>query len=140
MRYVVVILVVLACAGCVQIPDIVDPMTVMEWICQRVAYVSDNSVYGRDYWQTPERTLELKTGDCEDFCILFMRILHDARMDSELVIVESELGDHAMVCIAGAFYNPSTREVLYDRFIVKSVYSYEQAIGIAIHDLLFSFR
>jgi predicted transglutaminase-like cysteine proteinase len=43
----------------------------LAWVKQNVVYTSDKVVWKMDeYWQTPEETLKLKTGDCEDGAIL----------------------------------------------------------------------
>lgn len=43
------------------------------WVLNNIRYVRDiDSQRVPDYWQTPEETLELGTGDCEDRTLLFM--------------------------------------------------------------------
>jgi len=37
------------------------------WIYINIVYQADK----KEYWQSPNETLELRTGDCEDFAILF---------------------------------------------------------------------
>lgn len=38
---------------------------------------------GEDYWQTPEETLRLKTGDCEDKALLLRRFLSEKSIETE---------------------------------------------------------
>ena len=41
-----------------------------------IKYKSDSSVHGElEYWQLPTETLELRSGDCEDFAILLCTML-----------------------------------------------------------------
>jgi len=45
---------------------------ILTWIRQNITYKKDIKQYGGiDYWAAPERTLESREGDCEDFSILF---------------------------------------------------------------------
>lgn len=41
-----------------------------------------------DYWQSTEETLNLKTGDCEDFAILAQDVLKNLGIDSDMVIIK----------------------------------------------------
>lgn len=54
-------------------------------------YVASNMTYKNeenDYWQLPEQSYQWKTGDCEDYCILFMYLLKTKLdIDSELILV-----------------------------------------------------
>lgn len=55
------------------------------WIIRNIEQVPD---VGENRWQSPEETLKLKTGDCEDLCILMMFLVwHKWRMLSALQAV-----------------------------------------------------
>ena len=40
-----------------------------------------------DYWQQPAETLELKTGDCEDFAILKYRLLMEFYPETDMRLI-----------------------------------------------------
>jgi hypothetical protein len=49
-----------------------------------------NKDESKDYWQLPEETYQLKTGDCEDFCILFMFLLKTKlNLDTNLIMIKN---------------------------------------------------
>jgi predicted transglutaminase-like cysteine proteinase len=49
---------------------------IRDWVAANVEYKSDEEQWGvEDYWQTPEETLTLYAGDCEDFAILLCTLL-----------------------------------------------------------------
>jgi predicted transglutaminase-like cysteine proteinase len=53
-----------------------DWMELRDWVAKNVEYVSDNETHGVvEYWQFPNETLTLGTGDCEDFSILLCSLL-----------------------------------------------------------------
>jgi predicted transglutaminase-like cysteine proteinase len=64
---------------------------IRDWVAANIDYKSDEEQWGEDYWQTPEETLRLRTGDCEDFSILLCSLLRAYGLDAEQVFVA--LGD-----------------------------------------------
>jgi predicted transglutaminase-like cysteine proteinase len=64
---------------------------IRDWVADNIDYKSDEEQWGEDYWQTPDETLRLRTGDCEDFSILLCSLLRAYGFDAEQVFVA--LGD-----------------------------------------------
>jgi len=60
---------------------------IRDWVATNINYMPDGQRWGRDYWQTPEETLSLHTGDCEDFSILLCSILRAYSIGPERVYV-----------------------------------------------------
>jgi len=59
-----------------------------EWVVNHISYRYDTDVYGiADYWQLPAETLDLGTGDCEDFAILLCTLLRAYGVPSDQVYV-----------------------------------------------------
>lgn len=53
-----------------------DWMEIRDWVSKNVDYAFDSDVHGAvEYWQFPNETLALGTGDCEDFSILLCSLL-----------------------------------------------------------------
>lgn len=62
--------------------------TVNTFINHSIKYRSDKDLYGVvDYWATPEEILKNKAGDCEDFAILKMFALIEARVLPEIMAI-----------------------------------------------------
>ena len=48
--------------------------SISSWIWYNIWYKHDEDVWNKkDYWQSPEETLKLLSGDCEDFAILMWK-------------------------------------------------------------------
>lgn len=71
-------------------------------------YVTTNILAKSDtveYWQTPEETYNLKTGDCEDFAILKMFLLKTKlNLDSEMIILKLENKESGIVSYHAIVY------------------------------------
>lgn len=51
-------------------------MAIRDWVGSSLKYRSDSEIHGeRDYWQFPNETIQLITGDCEDFSTLLCSLL-----------------------------------------------------------------
>jgi hypothetical protein len=67
---------------------------IRDWVAINIDYMSDEEQWGvDDYWQTPEETLSLRTGDCEDFAILLCTLLRAYGIDAERVYVAIGVDD-----------------------------------------------
>jgi len=62
--------------------------TLRDWVSLYISYKSDLSVHGTgEYWQLPSETLDLRTGDCEDFSILLCSLLRAYGVPADQVYV-----------------------------------------------------
>jgi hypothetical protein len=61
---------------------------IRDWVAANIEYKSDEEQWGvEEYWQTPEETLALYTGDCEDFAILLCTLLRAYGISEEQIYV-----------------------------------------------------
>jgi Bacterial transglutaminase-like cysteine proteinase BTLCP len=61
---------------------------IRDWVAANIDYLSDEEQWGvEEYWQTPEETLSLHTGDCEDFAILLCTLLRAYGIGDEHIYV-----------------------------------------------------
>jgi hypothetical protein len=59
-----------------------------DWVSNNVKYKYDSDVHGEeDYWQLPKETIQLRTGDCEDYAILLCSLLRADGWSSNSVYV-----------------------------------------------------
>ena len=73
---------------------------VVDWVADHIEYRSDEQRWDvSDYWQTPSQTLAKRTGDCEDFVILDMQLLHEIGIESWMVL----LPHHAMLLVDNTY-------------------------------------
>ncbi len=61
---------------------------IRDWVSANIEYKTDDEQWGVDeYWQTPEETLDLRTGDCEDFAILLCTLLRAYGIGEEHIYI-----------------------------------------------------
>lgn len=74
----------------------------MEWCANNIEPKRDDT----DYWQTPKQTYDYETGDCEDYCILFMQLVFELNYNPELIIIilDNDI-QHAVVKIENNYYD-----------------------------------
>jgi hypothetical protein len=59
-----------------KLPVTLDWMALRDWVGNNIQYKSDSEIHGvTEFWQFPNETMQLKTGDCEDFSILLCSLL-----------------------------------------------------------------
>ena len=67
------------------VPDWIE---IRDWVSNNIEYTVDSEVHGvAEYWQLPNETLTLGTGDCEDFSILLCSLLRANGWDENEVYV-----------------------------------------------------
>ena len=67
---------------------------IRDWVADNIEYKNDEEQWGVDeYWQTPEETLSLRTGDCEDFAILLCTLLRAYGISAEQIYVAVGIDD-----------------------------------------------
>ena len=103
---------------------------------EAVAWVANNIAYANsDLWQTPDKTYQLRTGDCVDYCLLTMYFLHEMAIDTELMEIRTAGGYHALVhdLTEGIIYDPQSRGVvtITDQSIIDKTRSYQEAMWMA---------
>ncbi len=80
----------------------------------KIKYVPDWKSHGRDYWQTPEETDSLGTGDCEDWAKNLQYLASQKGIKLGLWYGNKNVNsDSAHVC---AKYSRGTQEAIIDRF------------------------
>ena len=80
-----------------------DLNTIYTWVGENIQYKFDQDIYGKmEYWQLPDETLSLKTGDCEDQAFLLCSLLRASGIKAEDIFValgSVENQGHAWVII-----------------------------------------
>ncbi|MDD5195641.1 MAG: transglutaminase domain-containing protein [Candidatus Omnitrophica bacterium] len=79
------------------------PEEIAQWLEKHIQYKSDETVQEkRDYWQKPEETLMLESGDCEDLAFLAQAFLQEIGISSWVVTIEENGKDNAhALCVFG---------------------------------------
>jgi hypothetical protein len=79
-QVVLLVLVISLFFGCALnvpgVPAFETPVDAFNWVYYSGAIIYKSDA-GRQNCQTPEETLALRTGDCEDLCLLTQAIIHD---------------------------------------------------------------
>ena len=80
-----------------------DWMKFRDWVGNNIEYRYDYEIHGeREFWQFSNETIQLETGDCEDFSILLCSLLRSNGWETDSVyVVVGEQNDqyHAWVRI-----------------------------------------
>jgi|WetSurMetagenome_2_1015567.scaffolds.fasta_scaffold123584_3 predicted transglutaminase-like cysteine proteinase len=80
-------------SGSEEIPEFETIEQVYNFLQSRIEKKKDIDVYGiAEYYQLPEETWKIKSGDCEDFSLLFQYIVKKQfNYDSDLIIADISL-------------------------------------------------
>jgi len=86
-----------------------DAWSILCWVHQNVVYMTDQEKWGiPEYWQPPHITLEDRTGDCEDYTILFMYLMYYYLGEKCPFLVQAVQGGlHAISEYEGYYYDPT---------------------------------
>jgi len=123
--------------------EIASSKDALSFVYNHMSYISDVERYHKpDYWQLPEESYILETGDCEDYAIFFMYLLHEKLgIDSHFVLLAEKknfmLG-HALCFANNKYYDPSTNysgslDSLLERFSVKEIIPYDDVMNFLIY-------
>lgn len=105
--------------------DIKSPDSLELWLKYTIKYVADEE----EYWQTPEETVKLKTGDCEDFAILAMHVLRSlGYRDVHLVVIAYKNEDVAHAVCVFKEHNGRYSVFSNDFYIKTRKYTSEAAV------------
>ena len=67
---------------------------IRDWVAANIEYKTDEEQWSvNEYWQSPEETLSLRTGDCEDFAILLCTLLRAYGIGEEQIYVAVGIDD-----------------------------------------------
>lgn len=65
-----------------------DWIALRDWVGNNIKYSADSEIHGkREFWQFPNETIQLETGDCEDFAVLLCSLLRADGWSSDSVYV-----------------------------------------------------
>jgi len=94
-----------------------DWIVLRDWVGKNIQYKDDAAVHGvREYWQFGKETIDLRTGDCEDFAILLCSLFRANGVSADdvyVVVGRNAEGYHAWVRIkleALGWYNLEPQE------------------------------
>ena len=105
-----------------------DWMKFRDWVGNKIEYRSDSEVHDkREFWQFSNETIQLETGDCEDFSILLCSLLRSNgwKTDSVYVIVGEQNNQyHAWVRLVwnDIQYNIEPQGSGFDMFVGDVTY------------------
>ena len=105
-----------------------DWMKFRDWVGNKIKYKSDSEIHGeREYWQFSNETIQLETGDCEDFSILLCSLLRSNGWETDSVYVvvgEQNNQYHAWVRLAwnDIQYNIEPQGSGFDMFVGDVTY------------------
>lgn len=99
------------------------------WIFANIIMKTDKQVHGGPYWQTPEETIELKTGDCEDLVILFIWLCYQyLNIKPDMLILRRWGADHAISKYNNYVFADYYRWYKKKDYIYIDVYSFNKTL------------
>ena len=104
-------------------------VSVMSWLKTDISYKRDiDQWHVPDYWQSPEETLYLKTGDCEDYCILAKSMLKKLGYEYSVIrVLNKENGNaHALLSSNNTWVDSMVYE--HKDSILKERYSFKRTL------------
>lgn len=128
--------------GMYNIPEFNDIQEANIWVNQYVEYVYDSEnpdgdLIPTDNWQTPEETLYLSTGDCEDFASLLLWIVEEQGLGEGylLSMIYEKNGimmGHITTVIAGRYYQYGLSYDIYpENYKTVKAYTLDEYIKIS---------
>jgi hypothetical protein len=93
-----------------------SPLEIGQWLNRNVRYYGDEIHDKIEYWQSPDQTYIWRAGDCEDFAVLMMYMLHvELGGWPSLVMGYYYGGYHGWVLYEGQWFEAQTgRDVTND--------------------------
>jgi len=111
-----------------EIPDlgIQTVQDAMGWVAYEIRYVSDDIHYPADeYWQSPAQTYVWRSGDCEDYAILALYLIHrDVGIDGMMWCSTN----HGWVYADGHEWEPQLGMICDGWYSVIQMIPYEQVM------------
>ena len=117
-----------------EIPDlgIQTVQDAMDWVSDEVRYVSDDIHYPADeYWQSTAQTYMWRCGDCEDYAILALYLIHrDVGIDGKLVMGSYDGHGHGWVLVDGHQWESQTAQIVdgNPHYNIACTISYEEVM------------
>ena len=79
--------------------DRIKASVILALIQQNIEYVSDEERFGRDVWEIPAYTLEMRKADCDGMASLYTSIAYNMGLDVVSVLITGHMC--SAVCIPG---------------------------------------
>ncbi len=127
------------------IPEFENAKQATKWVNNFIKYKNDKEIYNcKDYWQTPEESYILKTGDCEDYALFLMYILKEKfNFETYLILRTPPLSTklHAIVYIVDLdCYSDPTLDIYSSQNAndniektIENSYAYEESIWLSMY-------
>ena len=122
----------------IDVPEDINSLeATLDWVFDNVEYRTETD----DYWQSPEETLALGYGDCEDFSVLVLYILQKRTNIIGKIIIgkfyERRLGDnHVWIEVNDEWYEAVSsnvwqynKERTRDKYVFVTTYSYRYVMS-----------
>lgn len=105
---------------------------VMQWVSSEITYYSDSIHYPADeYWQSPVQTYVWRHGDCEDYAILALYLVHrDVGIDGALAMGSYDGHGHGWVVVEGHWWEAQTAQIVdgNPHYNLAATVGYEEVI------------